>query len=462
MQGNEKLERFLERYPHRHRLFFERPHVTRRQFFTLAGAGVTGSFLARRAAAGEVVHQVPVTMQNKAHNVIFILLAGAASHVDTFDFKMVEGATPSSFNPAKVSGLDWPTGLLPKLAQNLPDMAIVRSMRSWALQHGLAQVWAQIGRSPAGALGDIAPNIGSVVAIEKERERQSSQVFPTFLALNSGGAIGSGYLSAAYAPMKINPATSGLPDTINVDGAARFESKWSLLNALDAPLRVNSPIGADTEDYDGFYKSAKGLMYNPVVDQAFRYTTAESQRYGNTGFGNACVVAQKVLAANQGTRFVQITIGGWDHHQNIYDANGLPRLARQLDDGLSTMLTDLKANGLLNETLVVMMGEFGRTVGRLSAQNGRDHFLQQFVVFAGGGVRGGRAIGSTNATGAATAEFGWSRDRDVRPEDVEATIYSALGINWTTVRYDDPFGRGFEYVPYANQDVYGPINELWA
>jgi uncharacterized protein (DUF1501 family) len=132
-----------------------------------------------------------------------------------------------------------------------------------------------------------------------------------------------------------------------------------------------------------------------------------------------------------------------------------------LDDGLSALLADLKAGGLLKETLVVVMGEFGRTVGRLSAQNGRDHYLQQFAVFAGAGVRGGRAIGSTDERGSATRDPGWSRNRDIRPEDVEATLYSALGINWTRTRYDDPFGRGFEYIPYAGEDLYGPIEELW-
>ena len=78
-------------------------------------------------------------------------------------------------------------------------------------------------------------------------------------------------------------------------------------------------------------------------------------------------------------------------------------------------------------------------------------------------LRGGAhpTLGTTSADGASTVDPGWSRDRDVKPEDIEATIYSALGINWTTVRYEDPFGRGFEYVPFASQDVYGPINELW-
>jgi uncharacterized protein (DUF1501 family) len=109
------------------------------------------------------------------------------------------------------------------------------------------------------------------------------------------------------------------------------------------------------------------------------------------------------------------------------------------------------------------MGEFGRTVGGVNNQGGRDHHLQQFVVFAGGGTAGGRVVGATDSTGANTTEPGWERNRPVRPEDVAATIYSALGIDWTTVRYDDPFKRGFEYVPFAaSEDAYGPVNTIFA
>jgi hypothetical protein len=82
-------------------------------------------------------------------------------------------------------------------------------------------------------------------------------------------------------------------------------------------------------------------------------------------------------------------------------------------------------------------------------------------VFAGAGVKGGKVIGSTTADGAATLDPGWSRKRNINTEDIEATIYSAMGINWTKIVYDDPFGRGFEYVPFSEQDLYGPINELW-
>ena len=373
--------------------------------------------------------------------------------------------TPTNFAPETINGIGrFPTGLFPRLKDRLSDIAMVRSMRAYAAVHGLARTWVQIGRNPTSALGAIAPNIGSIAAIEKEPERLPSQVFPSFLALNSGDANGAGYLGAKYAPFKAEPVATGLRNTTSTaaGGPAVLSERFNLLHLLDDPLRVRSPLGRPAEDMDAFYTAARGMIDNPAVASAFSFSTADSQRYGNNSFGNACLVAKQVLAANQGTRYIQITLGGWDMHSDIYDpTQGIYVQGKMLDDGLSALLADLKSSGLLNETLIVVQGEFGRTVGPLTGDAGRDHYLQQFVLFAGGGVKGGRAIGSTDAEGRFTADPGWSRNRDVRPEDVEATIYSALGIDWTKIRYDDPFGRGFEYVPYAKEDVYGPINELW-
>ena len=461
MNGQEKFDKLFRKYPHPVKSFYARPHLTRRTFLNLAGTGVTASWLASRLPATTVINTTPVAMQNKARNVIFILLAGAPSHTDTFDLKVVDGTTPTTFKPDTVNGVLFPTGLMPKLAGMMSDFTIVRSMQSWALVHSLAQTWTQIGRNPAGVLGNVSPNIGSVVAIEKEAERTPSQVFPTFLALNSAGAAGPGYFAAEYAPFKVVPSTAGLKNTTNPDGQPRFENRWDLLHHLDDPLRVTSPDGRPMADYDQFYSAAKGMMYNATVTNAFKYSAADATRYGSTGFGNACIIAKQVIGANQGTRYIEITLGGWDMHQNIYAANQLPQLAGQLDNGLSQLIADLKASGDLANTMIVMAGEFGRTVGKLTAAAGRDHYTQQFAFFAGAGITGGKAIGSTDTTGSSIVDPGWSRGRAVKPEDIEATIYSAMGINWTTVRYDDPLGRGFYYVPNSDQDIYGPINELW-
>ena len=469
----ERVQKFLKKHLYRHKTFFERPDISRRRFFEILGAGVTGSYLLPRlrAQSGGVTTSAGVTTQNTAKNVIFILLTGAISHTDTFDLKVVNGVTPANFQPAMADGINWPTGLLPKMGALLPNLSLVRSMQAHALVHTLAQHWTQIGRNPAAALGNIAPNIGSVVAIEKDPQRQPGQEFPTFLALNSAACVGNGYFSATYAPFKINPASAGIPNTSNpndpLGSGGRFNTMFGGLHTLDDPLRVNSPYGKPLEDYDAFYTQAKGMMYNSTVEKAFSFTTADSQRYGNSGFGNACLVARQVLAANQGTRFVLISFGSWDMHQDIYGqqnpkGNNMYTMGKPLDDGYSALLSDLAASGQLSSTLVVMVGEFGRTVGPLTAAGGRDHWLQQTAVFAGAGVKGGKTIGSTTADGSQTADSGWSRGRSINPEDIEATIYSAMGIDWTTVRHDDPFGRGFEYVPFSDQDLYGPINELWS
>jgi len=463
MYGQEKFDKLVNQHPHPHVHFSRRPDFTRRHFIELAGAGLTASYLATQAkASGQTIVQYPVATKNTAKNVIFILLAGAPSHTDLFDYKQI-AAQPASFAPTTINGAQLPAGLLPKLSQHFTDnnLAIIRSLNSWGLVHTLNQTWTQIGRNPGGVLGNISPNIGSVVAIEKG---DSKSLFPAFLALNSQNCAGPGYFSAQYAPFKVIPAAGGLQNTVNPDdrtNTGRFASRLKLLHGLDDNLRVNSPMGTEMEDYNTFYQAASGMMYNPTVTKAFSFNTAEVTPYGNTGFGQACLTAKKVLEANAGTRFIQITFGSWDMHQNIYSPTALPNMGKQLDDGLGQLISDLKGSGLFDSTLIVMAGEFGRTVGPLTAALGRDHFPVQFAVFAGAGVAGGRALGATDATGANITDPGWSRQRVVRPEDIEATIYSALGINWTTIRMDDPLNRGYYYVPNSDTDLYGPINELW-
>jgi uncharacterized protein (DUF1501 family) len=224
---------------------------------------------------------------------------------------------------------------------------------------------------------------------------------------------------------------------------------------------------------DKLYGQARNMMYSDAVTAAFNMDLAAQVRYGNNGaattFGNACLIAKQILDANQGTRFIQIDYGSWDHHSNIYDPTNLPLRAGELDGGLSALLDDLKGTGKLSDTLIIVLGEFGRTVGALSGAAGRDHYLVLSALLAGGGVKGGKVIGATNTgtnAGGTIADFGWAGTsatgpKVIRPEDLECTMYSAMGIDWTTVRYDDPFGRGFEYVPFAKDGTYGPVNELF-
>src|SRR5947199_171507 len=234
--------------------------------------------------------------------------------------------------------------------------------------------------------------------------------------------------------------------------------------------KTAGPLGKVTLDMNDFYNQSKAIMDAPNINALFSFSTDEHTRYGASTFGDSLVIARNLVAGRKGTRFVQATFGGWDHHSGIYDTAGdsLYTQMAQFDPAFGALLTDLQSmpgsvagKTMLDETLVVVMAEFGRTVGALNNQDGRDHNLRMTSVWAGGGTRGGQVIGKTDATGNAVAEYGWSANRDVRPEDVTCTIYSALGIDYTTVRHDDPLGRGFEYVPFAKDGTYGPVNELF-
>ena len=472
MNERERFKKFIREHPHPHVGMRHRPAGTRRHFFQLLSTGLSGYFLAGPWMPGEAKAAAPVQPKGTAKQVIFIFLAGAPSHLDTFDHKFVEGVTPEDFGTETINGTLFPAGLLPGTAGILDKLAIVRSGLAWALAHNLAQTWFQIARNPTSPLGRIAPHTGSVIARHLEPERRPDQVFPAFIALNAQNAPGVGYFPAEYAAFKTAPHPNGLANTQHAAGQARFERHWDMLQSIDAPLRgEDSPLGSTAAGMAEFYDGARQLMFNPVVADAFSFSEEESQRYGGTSFGNACALAKKIVAADQGTRFIQITHGGWDHHQGIYDRNevngravgsNLYASCGAFDPGFSTLISDLEAGGLLDETLVVVSGEFGRTTGPLTNdRSGRDHYQQMFYVFAGGGVVGGKIIGETDATGSFTVEPGWSRFRNVRPEDVDATMFSALGINWTTRLDDDPLGRGFYYIPEAENDIYAPIDELW-
>ncbi|MEP7355392.1 MAG: DUF1501 domain-containing protein [Acidobacteriota bacterium] len=475
-------EELARKFPHYSNNILTRPDVSRRGFFKAAAAGLGGSFLLGQQARAQSQIVVNSGMKTKgtAKNCIVIHLVGAMSHTDTFDLKFQTGVQPASFNPTMVNGTNWPMGLMPKIGNHLGDVGIIRSMSAHALVHSLAQTWVQIGRNPAAALGDIAPNVGSVIAIEKEKERKAGQVLPTFIGLNAGAAVGPGYLSAAYAPFQVsNPrvGNTGVSDTTNSRASTQtaFDILFNKLQGYDGSLRVQAPYGSALQDMDALYAQAHGMMYSPAINAAFGVAQTDSNRYGtgsaSTTFGNACLVAKQILAADQGTRFIQIDFGSWDHHTDIYgtanpNGSNVITMGTQLDNGVGAMLDDLKSAGLFDQTLVVILGEFGRTTGTITAAGGRDHFLIQSAMMAGGGIKGGTVIGTTNALGSAITDFGWAGsstapNRNAWAEDIESTIYSAMGVDWTTIRYDDPFKRGYEYVPFASIGTYGPINELF-
>ena len=440
--------------------FWRRPALDRRVFFRHLGSAVAGSFFLPGRSL-ETVARANADVKGTARWVIFVNMAGAPSHVDTFDLKEGPWTLPE-MEPTSYNGIRWPRGLLPKLAEHMDSIALLRSVRTHAVVHGLMQTWIQIGRNPLSGLSKIAPHIGSVVARELGNPKA---VLPPFISLNSGGGPNRGYLEPWTEPFYITPGGRGLPNSTSPLGAAAFDRRYGLLLELDAETRAMEEIGPVVGEYEQFNLTARTLMYNDDVTRVFTFSNDETARYGNTAIGRACLAARNLVRSDMGARFIQINQGGWDNHSGIYTGALNPAnansLARQFDLALGELISDLKASGHLDRTLIVCMGEFGRTVGPLNSQNGRDHFQQQAVLMAGGGVKGGTVIGRTNDTGAFTIDPGWSQKRDIRPEDIEATLYSALGIDYTKVYHDDPLGRGFYLVPANQSEEYAPVHELW-
>jgi Protein of unknown function (DUF1501) len=438
---------------------------SRRRFMRIAGTSLVASYFAdvidpRLLLAGTATASVP--LRNTAKSVIFIFLQGAPSQIDMWDLK--EGSwTPSDLAPTSYGSVRWPQGLLPKTAEHLSKLSIVRCGLAWAAVHQLATTWTMISRNPGGATGAIAPHIGAVVSLESQAKRNVSDVLPGFIALNSGAIPTSGYLSAKYAPFGVQTNATGLTTLTHPDGGARFTRRWDLLHKLDT-ARTTGAHGKLSMDMNDFYDQSKALMEAPGINELFSFTDAEHAKYGSTGFGDSLIVARNLAAAQKGTRFIQCTLGGWDHHSDIYNKQANQSIyaqCAQFDSAFGALMTDLTTMGILDETLVVVVGEFGRTVGALNQQGGRDHYLRNSMVFAGGGTAGGRVIGKTDDRGDKVVDYQWSANRDARIEDVTCTIYSTLGIDYTTIRNDDPLGRGFEYVPLAKEGHYQPLEELF-
>lgn len=432
--------------------------LTRRSLLRFAGLSVAGfeivPFHARARA------QSRVTPRGSAKAVIFLNLQGGPSQMDMFDVKFGKWAPENRDVRTTPIGYKFPYGLLPKTAGILGDLAVVRSAQAWETVHSRGQYYLQTGHAVSAARIKESPAMGSVIAYESLEKRRSTDFLPPFVAMNYesstmyGPLQTEGCLSSDCSPLTLDLKDGNLPFVLDPAEQERYKRRWDMLNRMDTSRQTlddSSPQGV--RQFESFGRAVNKMMTNPKISSVMQVPKEDHAAYGSSPFGDACVIARNMVAADAGARFLLVTQPGWDHHGSIYGKDskgGVYKTCSDLDPALTSLITDLKRLKLLDSTLVVCMGEFGRTPGELTPLAGREHYADtMFAVFAGAGIKGGRLYGATDEQGAKITDFGWSANRPVYTEDVCATIYSVLGIDWTKRITKTPSGRDFQYVDPA-------------
>lgn len=373
---------------------------------------------------------------------ILIWLDGGPSHIDTFDPKPdapKEVRGPFSTIHTAADGIQL-SELMPNTAKVMQHVALIRSLTHELGNHDTGSHYLLTGHRPTPVLD--FPSLGSVVA----RESQQAKALPPYVAIpNAVNSMRSGYLPGATNPFSIggDPSRSGFqvrdlvpPEWMSFDQVqSRLEMRKALEQLSDLPER-----SADETALDQYFAQAHQLITSDSARAAFdlnQETQETRNRYGRRRIGSGCLLARRLVEA--GSRFVTVVDRGWDTHQDVHrtlpDAQ-FPGSGKvpDMDRAFASLVEDLNDRGMLESTLVVMMGEFGRTP-KLNSRAGRDHWPRAgFVCMAGAGVRGGQVIGETDEYGEIPVT------QPVRPEDVAYSIYSLLGID-PEKEYKTPSGR---------------------
>lgn len=377
---------------------------------------------------------------SRINNCILVWLDGGPSHLDTFDLKPdAPVEVRGKFKPisTNVSGIRI-CEHFEKLSKKIDKTCIIRSMTSDLGVHGLGSQYLLTGYKPTPALS--YPSYGSVVAHCNDKPG----VLPSYIALRNNGrlqagnSIGAGYLPASSQPF-ILEGDPGKPDFrvrdlrmrpgFTDDSILRRRAFLTDLDRLSQKVEEN----AIKNERDSRFEQAYRLIFSEQAKAAFDLSKEKHQlrdKYGKrynrwTQIGQSCLLARRLIEA--GCRFVTVTDSGWDMHGDIHGA--MERKLPALDAAVATLLDDLESSGLIDETLVVMLGEFGRTP-RLNGAAGRDHWPRAFsVMLAGAGVKTGQVVGETDPRGFVPV------DRPVSPAELARTIYTLLGIDPQTLFY---------------------------
>ena len=430
--------------------------VTRRgvlKLGQLAGLGIwLPEFLAATqcSAAGQTDSGSPKNFTATAKSCILVWLDGGPSHLETFDLKPnapSEVRGPLQPISTAVAGISI-SECMPQLARRMQDIAIIRSMTSPLGEHNLGAHYMLTGYKPTPVL-----TYPSFHAVANQQVRAIQQALPNNIAIpeyrvGGGRYDGAGFLPSQFAPFSLN-ADPANPDfavrdlhPINgmtlhrIDRRREFAQQLRRWNDVEAQPSNTLPADTPPADAASSLERALKMVTSPEAADAFRLDD-ESQstrnRYGTRTVGQSCLLARRLV--ERGVRFVTVNQRGWDTHEDLYTrlkegytgAKVGVGLIPSLDLAVSALIDDLKDRNLLDETLVVIMGEFGRTP-KINTAGGRDHWPRVFsVALAGGGIRGGQVVGSSDAVGESPA------DRPVTPADLASTIYTALGIAPSTL-----------------------------
>lgn len=369
-----------------------------------------------------------------AKHVIFLYMNGAMTHLDTFDLKPgreTQGET-KGIN-TNVSGMMFGERL-PELAKLANHLAVIRSMHTETGDHEGGRYLLRTSYKEIASIRH--PGMGAWAL--KVLGRQNRTLPDNVLVGGEARHPGAGFLEPAFTPVPVGDPNAGLQNTTTpkyVTGES-FEKRMQLIDKFDSGFRKKFPQ-KQVEAYGEFYRQADQLMHSDEL-KAFDLGQEKAEvrdKYGRDQFGQGCLLARRLVEHN--VRYVEVSLGSWDMHTNIYDQNGLPNRAATLDRAASVLIADLAAKGLLSKTLVVLGTEFGRTP-KINQNAGRDHHPGAYSGFmAGGGIKGGRFYGTSDKDGHSVDQDG------VTPADFNATIGHALGLPLEQ-EFFSPSGRPFK------------------
>jgi len=425
----------------------------RRQFLRVGGLTFLGITLSDYFRLADTLAATGTGARKKAESVILIWLSGGPPHMDMWDPKPNSNFKPISTNVAGIQISET----LPRVARQMDKLSIIRSMHSEEGNHPEGTYYGMTGHRPSPAFR--FPSLGSIVS----RELGGQNNIPPYVVtppLSYGHSYMAGNMGPQYNPMIVpDPSKEDfkipdltLPKSLSPE---LLQDRQSFLKVVDHHYRQQEEF-ARFSKMDTYQEQALRMILSPNVKKAFDLS-AEPDRvreaYGKTRFGQSVLLARRLVEA--GCRFV--TAEGFNHSEwDIHfdnDKKLSENLAPRFDQALSMLLTELEERGLLETTVVMAMGEFGRTP-KINARAGRDHWAHCWsMVLGGGGIKGGQIVGASDERAAYVAE------RQVTIGDLFATVYKALGVDWTKT-YTGLDGRPL-YIANSIGDKQGhPVHEL--